>query len=202
MAYFRHSPNPAGSVCRSYRRNQPEISIQGATHVYLRNFTPVRPEEGACIRRPRVWARRRSLCRSGDDAASDAPAADGAAVIDTLPDVALVSFDDGTTTTLNDYVGKPLVVNFWASWCPSCVAEMSAAFKPVQERLGDTVTFVGVNIQDSRDKAVELLGETGVQWISVENEDGSLWVDLGAWRCRSPCSSQPTARSSTSTMAR
>ena len=114
-----------------------------------------------------------------DDAASDTPAAAGAAVIDTLPDIALVNFDDGATTTLNDYVGKPLVVNFWASWCPSCVAEMSAAFKPVQEQLGDKVTFVGVNIQDSRDKAVKLLDETGVQWISVENEDGSLWAELG-----------------------
>ncbi len=113
------------------------------------------------------------------DAVSGTPAADGAAVIDTLPDIVLVNFDDGATTTLNDYVGKPLVVNFWASWCPSCIAEMSRAFKPVQEQLGDTVTFVGVNIQDSRDKAVELLAETGVQWVSVENEDGSLWAELG-----------------------
>ena len=90
-----------------------------------------------------------------------------------------MNFDDGATTTLNEYVGTPLVVNFWASWCPSCVAEMSAAFKPVQERLGDAVTFVGVNIQDERSKALKLLDETGVQWISVENEDGSLWVELG-----------------------
>ncbi len=93
--------------------------------------------------------------------------------------IALDSFDGGTTVTLDDFAGKPLVVNFWASWCPSCVAEMSAAFRPVQEQLGDTVTFVGVNIRDSRDKALKLLDETGVQWINVIDQDGSLYAELG-----------------------
>jgi thiol-disulfide isomerase/thioredoxin len=114
----------------------------------------------------------------GSDAAAPEPAAPiGTAA--TLPFIAIEAFDGGPAVTLNDFVGKPLVVNFWAAWCPSCVAEMSAAFKPAQEQLGDSVTFIGVNIQDDRDKAVRLLAETGVQWISVENQDGSLWTELG-----------------------
>ncbi len=96
-----------------------------------------------------------------------------------LPAIALDSFAGGPAVTLNDLVGKPMVVNFWAAWCPSCVAEMSAAFRPAQEQLGDSVTFVGVNIQDDRDQALELLEETRVEWISVENQDGSLWTELG-----------------------
>ena len=96
-----------------------------------------------------------------------------------LPETELVSFEDSSITTLSDYIGKPLVVNFWAEWCPSCVAEMSRAFKPAQEQLGDKVTFVGVNIQDVRHKAVDLLERTQVGWISVENQDGSLYTELG-----------------------
>lgn len=86
---------------------------------------------------------------------------------------------DGADATLADYAGQPLVVNFWASWCPSCVAEMSAAFRPVQESLGDQVTFLGMNIQDDRSLALDLLEETGVLWISAEDPRGDLYRELG-----------------------
>jgi thiol-disulfide isomerase/thioredoxin len=125
-----------------------------------------------------------AACGGGASDAADEPdgtngvVATTAAPASVLPAIALESFEDGSSVTLNDFLGKPLVVNFWASWCPSCVAEMSAAFKPAQELLGDSVTFIGVNIQDDRDKALRLLDETGVQWVSVENGDGSLWAAL------------------------
>ncbi len=40
-----------------------------------------------------------------------------------IPDVSLTTFE-GETTDLHRFVGTPLVVNFWASWCPPCAAEM------------------------------------------------------------------------------
>ena len=86
---------------------------------------------------------------------------------------------DGETVSLADFTGKPVVLNFWASWCPSCVAEMSAAFRPVQEDLGEDVTFIGMNIQDDRALAAELLEETGVIWVSAEDPNGELYIDLG-----------------------
>ncbi len=85
----------------------------------------------------------------------------------------------GEVATLSSYAGKPIVLNFWASWCPSCVAEMSAAFRPVAADLGSEITFIGMNIQDDRALAVELLETTGVQWVSAEDADGELYVDLG-----------------------
>ena len=86
---------------------------------------------------------------------------------------------DGAPVSLAEFRGKPVVLNFWASWCPSCVAEMSAAFRPVREDLGDTITFLGVNIQDERPLALELLEETGVGWVNAEDPTGGLYAALG-----------------------
>ncbi len=86
---------------------------------------------------------------------------------------------DGSTATFADYRGRPIVVNFWASWCPSCVAELSNAIKPVQDRLGDQVAFLGVNLQDERSAAVDLIEETGVAFDLAEDPDGELYVDFG-----------------------
>ncbi len=91
------------------------------------------------------------------------------------------SFDtfSGETVTLAQFAGRPVVLNFWASWCPSCVAEMSAAFKPVEEDLGDEITFIGMNIQDDRALADRLLAQTGVEWVAAEDPAGDLYVELG-----------------------
>ncbi|MDJ0665026.1 MAG: TlpA disulfide reductase family protein [Acidimicrobiia bacterium] len=85
----------------------------------------------------------------------------------------------GETVSLAAYSGRPVVVNFWASWCPSCVAEMSAAFLPAQQELGEQIAFLGVNIQDDRSRALELVEETGVLFDLAEDPDGALYRALG-----------------------
>ncbi len=61
-----------------------------------------------------------------------------------------LSVDDlnGESTALSQYTGKPLVVNFWATWCPPCVEEM-----PDLEALSQShtdVQFVGLAIDTQR----------------------------------------------------
>ncbi len=94
------------------------------------------------------------------------------------PDLAFAMFD-GSTASLADYEGRPLVVNFWASWCPSCVAEMAAAFRPAQVAVGNEVAFLGMNIQDTRDAALRLVDETGVLFDLAEDPAGDLYAELG-----------------------
>ncbi len=86
---------------------------------------------------------------------------------------------DGSSATLADYEGRPLVVNFWASWCPSCVAEMAAAFKPAQQSVGDEVAFLGLNIQDDRADALRLVEETGVLFDLGDDPLGDLYLEFG-----------------------
>ena len=115
---------------------------------------------------------------SGSADEGESPSATTAAPRELAPPTPFVMFE-GAQATLADFGGKPLVLNFWASWCPSCVAEMSAAFRPVEEELGDEITFLGMNIQDQRSLAEGLLDETGVEWVSAEDVAGDLYLALG-----------------------
>lgn len=91
--------------------------------------------------------------------------------------VALRDFDGGSFT-LEGYRGRPIVVNFWASWCPSCAAEMPA-FEQVHQRFEGSVEFVGVNHSDRRSSAEELARSTGVTYRLAEDPERQLFKAFG-----------------------
>ena len=68
-----------------------------------------------------------------------------------MPSFSLVTLD-GRTVSTAELRGKPVVLNFWASWCPSCVDE-HAALLDASQRYGTSVQIVGVLYQDTPDGA-------------------------------------------------
>ena len=62
------------------------------------------------------------------------------------PDFTVVDAQ-GNEVRLSDFLGKPVVVNFWASWCGPCKSEMPA-FQQAWEQYGDEVQFLMVNMTD------------------------------------------------------
>jgi peroxiredoxin len=75
--------------------------------------------------------------------------------------------------------GRPLVINFFASWCPTCVGEMPE-FERVHRLLGDEVAFLGVSQSDSRDASIQLASETGITYETAFDERGELFRAFGA----------------------
>ena len=83
---------------------------------------------------------------------------------------------DGTTLDLAAYRGKPLVVNFWASWCTPCREEFPM-FKEKLEALGPTdgLQMVGVLFREPQpDLARAFLDDFGASWPSVEDPGGAI----------------------------
>lgn len=95
-----------------------------------------------------------------------------------LPEATLVDFD-GEATVLGSFAGDdPLVVNFYASWCPPCIGEMRDAFGPVDRDLDD-VAFLGVALQDDPEAALDVAARTDVDYELVQDRDGALFQALG-----------------------
>lgn len=82
---------------------------------------------------------------------------------------------DGTTGAFADYRGRSLVVNFWASWCPACVAEMPD-FEAVHQQFGNRVAFLGVNLTDEPAAADALVRRTGVTYDLARDPQGELFT--------------------------
>lgn len=61
---------------------------------------------------------------------------------------------DGNIVKLSDYKGTPVILNFWASWCPPCKAEMPD-FQTAYETYGDDIMFMMVNLTDGNRETVE-----------------------------------------------
>jgi thiol-disulfide isomerase/thioredoxin len=95
-----------------------------------------------------------------------------------LPHDSWERFDGDGAASLADYAGRPLVLNFFASYCIPCAREMPA-LQSVADELGDRVAVVGLNLADEEDAARALVEQTGVTYDLGRDGDGTIARALG-----------------------
>ena len=83
---------------------------------------------------------------------------------------------DGSELRLSDYRGKVVVLNFWATWCAPCRAEMPEFAEAARTFEGQGVTFVGINVEDNEDDARAFTVDT--PYRSIVDKDGSLLAQI------------------------
>lgn len=83
----------------------------------------------------------------------------------TAPDFTMLNID-GEPFSLSDARGTPVVLNFWASWCPPCIAEMPLLDRAAAELEGDTL-FLLVNVGENAETVNRFLERVAVENASV-----------------------------------
>lgn len=77
---------------------------------------------------------------------------------------------DGASITLSELQGKPVIINFWATWCGPCVREMPA-FERLKEDFGDKIGIIAVNCGDDTDTVKDFVEENGYTFpIALDEE--------------------------------
>lgn len=97
---------------------------------------------------------------------------------DRAPDFTAPRLDGGGSLSLAQLAGKPVVINFWASWCEPCIDE-APMLRRASEEYGDEITFVGIDIRDAHSDALAFVEAYDLAYPHVRDEDLKIYDDYG-----------------------
>ena len=113
-----------------------------------------------------------ALAPSADDLGSSNPGT-------TTVDVEFLTFD-GATRNINEYKGRPLVVNFFAATCGFCVAEMPE-LEAVYQEVKEDVAFLGLAQDPVAADALGIVAETGVSYDIGWDPTFDVFLEFGGF---------------------
>jgi len=90
-----------------------------------------------------------------------------------LPDL------NGQQVSLDQYKGKIVMLDFWATWCGPCRMTMPIV-ENLQKEYADTMVLLAINIQDSRDVVRDYIRAQGIRSRVLLDEEGSIAQLYGA----------------------
>ncbi|MEX0331213.1 MAG: TlpA family protein disulfide reductase [Puniceicoccaceae bacterium] len=86
-----------------------------------------------------------------------------------------LSFSDleGKAISLADYKGKVVLIDFWATWCPPCIAELPHLLETYQEFNDSGFEIIGISLDKDKEKLESFIAENKMDW--PQYYDGKGW---------------------------
>ncbi len=100
----------------------------------------------------------------------------------------LLQTPDGGELRLSDLRGKPVLVNFWASWCAPCREEMPEIVAAYNDRRDDGLVVVAIDLQENDAQVREFVREFGMEFPVVIDRSGQVG---DSWRIGGPVEGIP-----------
>jgi thiol-disulfide isomerase/thioredoxin len=105
-------------------------------------------------------------------AADSGPSASAKKIPDVLPDIVLANLE-GKPTELKSFGGRPLMVNFWATWCAPCRREIPLLNRIRAERQAQNAEIVGIAV-DFKDEVLKFVDKVPVNYPLLMGEEDGL----------------------------
>ena len=102
----------------------------------------------------------------------------------------LLEMPQGGLLRLSDLQGKPVLINFWATWCPPCRSEMPELVKAYDQHQQDGLVVVGIDLQEPDDMVLKFAQDFGVRFPLAIDRDGDV---ADAWKIGGPIQGLPTS---------
>lgn len=94
----------------------------------------------------------------------------------TAPEIDLVSLD-GERVTLSSLRGRPVLINFWATWCPPCREEFPLMVQAYADHADDGLEILGILHDDAAEGAGAFVADQGAAWPVLLDPDDTAWSD-------------------------
>jgi cytochrome c biogenesis protein CcmG, thiol:disulfide interchange protein DsbE len=91
------------------------------------------------------------------------------------PEITLATLDAAATVRLSDYRGRPVMVNFWASWCLPCRQEFPLFADARSAHAGEGLEILGIVHDDGPQAAQQFASAYGATWPLLNDVDDVAW---------------------------
>ncbi|HEX2194349.1 MAG TPA: TlpA disulfide reductase family protein [Candidatus Limnocylindria bacterium] len=104
----------------------------------------------------------------------------GASIGSQAPEFSLADLD-GDPVRLADLRGRPVIVNFWASWCGPCVEEFPLLSEAATRHAGDGLALVGIVFRDNSEAARAFMQRMGASWPAAMDPGEATAQEYGIY---------------------
>ncbi len=91
----------------------------------------------------------------------------------------LLEDDRGLGVSLQDYDGKVVLLNFWATWCPPCIYEMPSLNTLYERYRGQGFIVLGISVDEDQEQYESFLNQSNISFPTVRDPERSISARYG-----------------------